>query len=96
MKDLADNIQEVYEQLKADRERALDEFGVIKSDAAEVDKRYRHKAKEVGGIYLKLAIDASIGMSKILEPMVKNQALAPDTSRKELLEVLDEYEKTIK
>ncbi len=92
MENILDNIQEVYDQLKSDRQKALAEFEVIKTDASEVDKRYRHKAKEVGGIYLKLAIDASIGMSKILEPLIKNQSLASDTSRRELLDLLEDME----
>jgi len=90
MENAIGKLEQIYSQLEADRLSALAEYNTIKEEAATLDPRYRHKAREVGGIFLKLAVDSSIGMAKILEPIVKNESTSSSvSSRKELLEILD-------
>lgn len=90
-----DKLEQIFKNLEADREKALAEFESIKTEAEMVDPRYRHKAREIGGVLLKIAIDASIGMAKIIEPMTK---ASQDTSgvgfsKKDLLEALETIDK---
>lgn len=91
MEDLNAKLSKIFTNLETDRGTALAEFAAIKADAELAEPRYRHKVREIGGQLLKLAIDASIGMAKILEPMTKN-TIARDglvVSKKELLEALE-------
>jgi hypothetical protein len=89
MDNYTDKLDDIYKQLENDRKRALEEFEQIKNDAALVDPRFRHLVREVGGQMLKLAVDASIGMAKILEPLTKNASLAGGFSKKELLDAIE-------
>jgi hypothetical protein len=94
MDDILVKIEQIYKQLEEDRTKALDEYNQMRDEASLVDIRFRHKVREVGGQLLKLAIDASIGMAKVLEPIVKNEGLSSAMGgRRELLEMLEKLDK---
>lgn len=93
MDDIVTKIEQIYKQLEEDRKKALEEYDQIRDEAALVDTRYRHKVREVGGQLLKLAVEASVGMAKILEPLLKNEAAASSFSgRKDLLELIEKMD----
>ena len=60
-----------------------------------IDAKYRHKVREVAGQLLKIAVDASMGMGKLIEPYAIGLmgGASVVNSQKDLLSALEELDK---
>lgn len=98
MDDLMKKLEDIYNKLEADRARALKEYDNMITDNQLIEPGYRHKAREVAGQLLKLAIDASVAQAKVLEPLTKNQtggqAGSGMVDKKALLDALETLDMT--
>ena len=94
MEDFIDKLEQIYKQIEEDRNTALEEFRQIQQDALFAEPKSKHKVREVGGQLLRIALDASLGMAKIIEPIVKNQgASGLSMGKKELLQAIEQLDK---
>jgi hypothetical protein len=92
--EIISKIEQIVTNLEADRTRALAEFEAIRTDVSVMEPRFRHLAREVGGQLLKLAIDASISMAKVMEPLTKDTSFTGSSfGRKEILEIIEGLDK---
>lgn len=99
MDDLMQKLDNIYNKLESDRARALKEYDNMIMDNQFIEPAYRHKAREVAGQLLKLAIDASVAQAKVLEPLTKNQMAGPVggngvIDKKALLDALETLDMT--
>lgn len=95
-KTINEKIEQIVLNLEEDRKRALDEFEAVQQELKAIDPKVRHLGREVAGQLLRIAIDASINMAKILEPAAKDLSVSSGFSKKELILALESMDETTK